>query len=79
MGSGTGDVDSELAPLLQENVVAYGLVRKTEKIDDSVTVKFAFIRFVGNNIHRMLKARLGTHFGTITAFFNVSSFVFVVK
>lgn len=70
LGKGSGNVDDELLPLLNDKIAAYGLVRKTEKIDESETVKFCFIRFVGDNVHRMLKARLGTHFGAITAFFN---------
>lgn len=69
-------------------MVGYGLIRKIEKIDErlffiqylkkikyfSETIKFAFIRFVGDNIPRMLKARLGTHFGTITKFFHVINY-----
>jgi len=59
-----------LLPLLESNSVGYGLVRKIEKIDDSETVKFAYIRFVGDDIPRMLRARLGTHTGTLAAFFH---------
>jgi len=70
LSKGTGSVDAELVPILNDKVVAYGLARKVEQIDKTEAVKFVFIRFVGNNINRMLKARLGTHFGTITAFFN---------
>jgi hypothetical protein len=45
--------------------VGYGLVRLVERFDDSDTVKFVYIRWVGENIHRMLRARLGTHSGAI--------------
>ncbi len=47
------------------DIVGYGLVRIVEKFDDSDTVKFVFIKWVGENIHRMLRARLGTHSGSV--------------
>jgi len=70
LAKGTGDVDTDLLPNLNDSLVVYGLIRKVEKIDETEAVKFAFLRFVGNNIKTMLKARLGTHFGGITSFFN---------
>jgi len=70
MARGSGDVDADLVPQFNDKVVAYGLVRKVERIDETEAVKFCFIRFAGNNINRMLKARLGTHFGTISQFFH---------
>lgn len=47
------------------NIVGYGIVRLAEKFDDSDTVKFVFIKWIGEKIHRMLRARLGTHSGAI--------------
>lgn len=47
------------------DIVAYGLLRITEKFDNSDTVKFIYIRWVGESIHRMLRARLGTHSGAV--------------
>jgi len=64
VGKGDGGVN-ELITHLQDNIVAYGLVRVAERFDNSDTVKFVFIRWQGENIHRMLKARLGTHSGGI--------------
>ncbi|EGC39068.1 hypothetical protein DICPUDRAFT_91304, partial [Dictyostelium purpureum] len=52
---------SELIEQLQDNMVGYGLVRIVEKIDNSNTVKFAYVNWVGEEIPRMLRARLGTH------------------
>lgn len=70
LGKGDGGVE-ELKSHLQDNIVAYGLVRKTEKIDDSVTVKFAFIYWTGENIDRMHRARIGTHTGAVSSLFTV--------
>jgi len=61
---------NELLEHLNDNIVGYIIIRKTEKIDVTEAIKFAFIRFVGDNVPRMLKARLGTHFGKITEFFS---------
>jgi len=68
LGSGSGG-SSELLRHLKEDVVVYGLVRQVEKFDDSNRVMFAYVNWVGENIHRMLKARLGTHSGAVKALF----------
>jgi len=64
LGSGSGG-SAELLRHLKEDVVAYGLVRQVERFDDSNRVMFAYVNWVGENIHRMLKARLGTHSGAV--------------
>jgi hypothetical protein len=64
VGSGDGGVN-ELISHLQDNIVGYGLVRVSERFDNSDTVKFVFIKWIGESIHRMLKARLGTHSGAV--------------
>eukprot|EP01132_Coremiostelium_polycephalum_P002129 gene2129-2623_t len=64
IGKGSGG-PNELIQHLDSKIVAYGLVRIVEKIDNSNTIKFAFINWVGDDIHRMLRARLGTHSGTV--------------
>jgi len=69
LGKGSGGT-TELVSHLVNNMVGYGLVRMSETIDESVTVKFAFIRFVGANVPRMLRARLGTHSGAISVLFS---------
>jgi hypothetical protein len=63
-GSGTGG-SAELISHLRDDNVGYGLVRQDERYDDSIRVMFAYINWVGENIHRMLKARLGTHSGSV--------------
>jgi hypothetical protein len=68
-GTGSGGL-SELKSHLSESVVCYGLLRTTEKIDESVTVKFAFIDWRGERIHTMQRAKLATHSGAIRALFN---------
>eukprot|EP01116_Phalansterium_solitarium_P022718 TRINITY_DN7607_c0_g2_i1.p1 TRINITY_DN7607_c0_g2~~TRINITY_DN7607_c0_g2_i1.p1 ORF type:complete len:541 (+),score=182.19 TRINITY_DN7607_c0_g2_i1:50-1624(+) len=67
--TGTGDV-AELVAHLKDDMVGYALVRKTEQFEMSETVKFVFIRFVGDNINRMLRARLGTHLGAVQTLFH---------
>jgi len=64
---GTGGVD-ELVSHLDDATVGYGLVRLIERIDESDTVKFAYINWTGDNIPRMLRARLGTHSGAVKEF-----------
>jgi len=69
LGKGDGGVN-ELVSHLNDKIVAHGLVRVTEKFDNSVTVKFVYINWVGEGIHRMLRARLGTHSGAIKDIFS---------
>lgn len=64
LGKGEGGVN-ELIDQLQDDIVGYGIVRLVERRDDSDTIKFVFVRWTGENIHRMLRARLGTHSGAI--------------
>lgn len=77
LGKGAGDA-SELVQSLNDSIVAYGLIRKTEQIDQTSASKFAFIKFQGSNIPVMLKARLGTHSGVVTSLLSVSDGVFKV-
>jgi len=62
--TGTGNMD-DLKGHLSDKIVAYGLYRTTDKVDDSVTVKFVWIDWRGVNIHRMQKAVLATHSGAV--------------
>jgi len=68
LGTGTGGAE-ELISHLKDDIVAYGIVREVHRFDDSNTVKFAFINWQGQNIHRMLRARLGTHSGAVKDLF----------
>jgi hypothetical protein len=56
-GSGTGGAAALAAALAPSNVY-YGLVRTTDTIDASVTVKFVFISFIGADVPVMRKAKL---------------------
>jgi len=69
LGKGSGGL-SELVGLLEDDMVGYGLLRKTEKFDESLTVKFVHIVFTGENINRMHRARLGTHKGEVNQLFS---------
>jgi len=68
LGKGEGGV-AELAEHLTDDIAAYGLVKKTDKIDQSLTTKFALISWLGDNTDRMHKARLGTHKGAVAELF----------
>jgi hypothetical protein len=68
-GSGTGLV-GELQQKLDDDKVVYGLVRKIEQIDDSQVVKFCYVKWIGPNIPHMQRAKIGTHAGTVRAFFH---------
>jgi hypothetical protein len=68
LGKGSGGLE-ELLPLLNAGIVAYGLLRKTDRIDESLTIKFVFINWVGENIDRMHRARLGTYQGAVRELF----------
>lgn len=52
-------------------MVAYGLVRKTDKIDDSITVKFAYIFWLGDKVPRLQKAKISVQQGSIKEFIGV--------
>jgi len=66
--AGTGGIE-ELATKLQPNQIGYGLVRKVDRIDDSETVKFAFILYIGEKVGTMQKGRTSVHTGAVKSFF----------
>jgi len=65
---GKGVEADEMYSLLTDKVVAWVLLRRTLKIDESETTKFVFINWIGDNIPRMLRARLGTWSGVVQEF-----------
>jgi len=65
---GKGVEREEMDAVLTDKVVAWVLLRRTLKIDESETTKFVFINWIGDNIPRMLRARLGTWSGTVQEF-----------
>jgi drebrin-like protein len=56
-GNGT---DSEWKPLLKEDKIIYGLFRLTDVIDQSATVKFVSVQFIGKNVPPTVKAKVST-------------------
>jgi len=66
LASGSGGL-AEMRTHFKDDVVAYGIIRVTEKIDDTVAVKFCFVDWRGENINRMQRANLGIHSGDVTA------------
>jgi len=68
IGSGSGGVE-ELKPHLEVTKASYGLVRVTDKIDNSVTVKFVFIMWCGEKMPFVKKAQVTTHKGSVTKLF----------
>jgi hypothetical protein len=66
IGSGNGGVE-ELKGHLNETKSSYGLVRVTDKIDNSVTVKFVFIFWCGEKVPFVKKAQITTHKGSVSA------------
>jgi len=69
LAKGSGGIN-ELVSHLNDSIVAYGLYRKSERVDLSVTVKFCFIDWRGENINYMQRAQLGTHSGYVTQLFH---------
>ncbi len=52
---------------LDPKQVLYGLIRVTEVIDKSTTVKFVFLFWLGEEVPPMTKARVTTHKGNVEA------------
>jgi len=65
VGKGEGGL-SELSSHLNDSKVFYGLLRVTDQIDNSVTVKFVFIIWVGEKYPFVQKAKVTTHKGAIS-------------
>jgi hypothetical protein len=65
VGQGSGGIE-ELKPHLVDSGVFYGLLRVTDKIDNSVTVKFVFIVWCGEKVPFVQKAKVTTHKGSIS-------------
>lgn len=68
--SGEGTVDSEVVPQLRDTAILYLFYRTVEVIDESETVKFAFITWNGPSTPRMVKAKLCGHSAAIDDFFH---------
>jgi len=68
VGSGSAGVD-ELKGHLSESKTSYGMARVTDKIDNSVTVKFVLIVWVGEKVPFVKKAQVTTHKGSVRSLF----------
>jgi hypothetical protein len=66
VGSGSGGIE-ELKPHLNESSASYGLVRVTDQIDNSTTIKFVFIVWVGEKVPFVQKGKVTTHKGSISS------------
>jgi len=70
VAAGEGEnITSDLAAYLTNDGVAYCIIRKTEQIDNSLTAKFVYIRWVGPSLPRMQKAKIGTQAGDVYKLF----------
>jgi len=65
VGKGNSGAE-EMKQFLNESKIFYGLVRVTDKIDQSVTVKFVFIIWCGEKVPFVQKGKMTTHKGSIT-------------
>jgi len=65
VAKGSGGAE-ELKQNLHESKIFYGLVRVTDRIDQSVTVKFVFIIWCGEKVPFVQKGKMTTHKGSIT-------------
>jgi len=68
VGSGEGGAEA-LAKLLDSEGAFYGLVRTTEVIDASTTIKFVFVSFIGSSVPVMRRAKISTYKGTVSEVF----------
>ncbi|GAM22257.1 hypothetical protein SAMD00019534_054320 [Acytostelium subglobosum LB1] len=68
IGKGNGGL-RELVSHLSSSKVSYGIVKVSDKIDNSVTTKVAQINWVGVNVSPMIKGKITSHKGTIDEFF----------
>lgn len=67
-GKGSGGI-KELQETLKTTSVNYALLRYTEQIDASITVKFCLIKFQPENIRPSVRGKLGLLAGAVSALF----------
>lgn len=72
LSKGDGGLE-ELKGQLKDDLVGYCLLRQTDQIDESATVKFVFVHWVGDNTPRMQKAKVSIHLPTLKEFLGVST------
>lgn len=69
IGKGTGGLQG-IIKLLENDIVAYALLRVQDTVDGIATVKFVFITWVGENVKPMTKGKISTHKSTIEKAFH---------
>eukprot|EP00118_Oscarella_pearsei_P024639 m.306493 g.306493 ORF g.306493 m.306493 type:complete len:335 (+) comp41296_c0_seq1:75-1079(+) len=69
LGSGSEGLDG-LKEFLTPEIVAYGLLRVKDVVDDIATVKFVYIQWVGESVKPMSKAKISTHKSDVEAVFH---------
>jgi len=67
-GSGGGGVE-ELKQNLTDEIIAFALVRVTDVIDQSVTVKFVWVNWLPTRCNTMQRAKVSVHLGPAKSFF----------
>ena len=65
---GAGGAEA-LAARLTQDAIYYGIVRTKDVIDNSTTIKFAFLSFLGDNLSPMLRAKASTVKGSVSSIF----------
>ena len=72
VGYGSGGVE-EMKSHLTSTSCYYGIIRVSETIDESVTVKFVYFKYLGKDIKSMFKAKITVHQGAMQANLKVHS------
>jgi hypothetical protein len=67
-GSGTGGAEG-LAAHLTSDAAYYGIIRVTDLVDRSSTIKFAFLAFLGEDLSPMRRAKASTIKGSVSSVF----------
>jgi len=60
LGKGNGGAD-EMRGVLENTLAVFGMVRLIDRVDNSDTVKFCRVFFLGEKVPRMLKAKISVH------------------
>jgi len=69
LGTGSGDISEVTAKFTDDNVY-YGFIRAQQKIDASVTIKFIYLHFIGENLAPRLRGIISTHKGAVDELFS---------
>jgi len=68
VGSGGGGA-AALSAMLDPERISYGLVRVEDKVDQSDTIKFVHVSFLGERVSALRRAKCSTKKGSVTALF----------